>query len=79
MSSSLPEPITLKLERATVLADGADGAFVKALWPPGADLQRDLDVAAKSAGVRRSVVSLTTIANATYERLRSIEQALRAQ
>jgi hypothetical protein len=42
-SSPLLKPITLKLERAAVFADGADGALVKALWSPGADLQRDLD------------------------------------
>jgi hypothetical protein len=51
--SPLLKPITLKLERAAVFAalrrnsgrfaDGADGALVKALWPSGADLQRDLD------------------------------------
>jgi len=40
----------LKLQRAAVLADGADRALVKPLRPPGADLQRHLNLASNLTG-----------------------------
>ncbi len=44
------KPIMLKLERATILTDSADRALIKALRPPGVNLQSDLDLASNLAG-----------------------------
>lgn len=47
---SLFKPIMLELQGAAVLIDGANSALVKALRPPGADLDRDLNLTADLAG-----------------------------